>query len=82
LKIPELWVLDIPRRKLTFYDLAIRGQNKGTYKPILQSRAFPALTPVDVLERLDDSEDDANTFQENCREWARRVLVPRIRPEG
>jgi Uma2 family endonuclease len=82
LKIPELWVLDIPRRKLTFYQLAMRGQHKGTYKSIPQSRAFPALTPDDVLERLDDPEDDAMTFHENCREWARRVLVPRIRLEG
>ncbi len=81
LKIPELWVLDIPRHKLTFYQLATRGQNKGAYKPMTQSRAFPVLTPADVLERLDDLEDDAMTFHENCREWARRVLVPRARPE-
>jgi Uma2 family endonuclease len=81
LKIPELWVLDIPRRKLTFSHLAMRGQHKGTYKPIPQSRAFPTLTPADVLDRLDDPEDDAMTFHENCREWARRVLVPRVRPE-
>ncbi len=81
LKIPELWVLDVARHKLTFYQLATRGQNKGAYKPIPHSRAFSVVTPADILERLDDPEIDAVTFHENCREWARRVLVPRARPE-
>ena len=80
LKIPELWVLDIPRRRLTFYHLATRGQQKGSYRPQARSRAFPFLAPAEVLERLDDPEDDAAAFQENCREWARRVLLPRVQP--
>ena len=29
LKIPELWVLDIPRHRLTFYHLAVAGQTEG-----------------------------------------------------
>ncbi len=82
LKIPELWVLDIPRHKLTFYCLATRGKHEGTYRPAFRSRAFPVLTSADVLERLEDPEADDITFDENCREWARRVLVPRARPNN
>jgi Uma2 family endonuclease len=82
LKIPELWVLDVPRRKLTFYQLATRGKYQGTYRPSPRSRAFPVLTSADVLERLEDPEADDITFDENCREWARRVLIPRNQPEN
>ena len=82
LKIPEMWVLDIPKHRLTFYHLTTRGKNAGAYRPGPRSRAFPVLTPADVLERLDDPEEDATAFHENCREWAGRVLVPRVRADG
>ena len=79
LKIPEMWVLDIPRHRLTFYHLVVRGKQKGTYRPQPRSRAFPVLTSAEVLERLDDPETADRAFHENCRAWARRVLVPRLR---
>jgi Uma2 family endonuclease len=81
LKIPEMWVLDLPRHRLTFYHLAIRGKQKGTYRPEPRSRAFPVLRPAEVLERLDDPETDGTAFHENCRAWAKQVLVPRLRAE-
>jgi Uma2 family endonuclease len=79
LKIPEMWVLDLPRHKLTFHHLAVRGKSKGTYRPDPRSRAFPELTSAEVLERLDDPEIGNVAFHENCRAWARQVLVPRRR---
>ena len=79
LGIPELWALDIPRRRPGFHHLSTRGKHKGTYRPRPRSRAFPFLTPTDVLERLDDPEDEAAAFHQNCRDWAARVLVPRVR---
>jgi hypothetical protein len=82
LKIPEMWVLDIPRHRLTFYHLTLRGKQKATYWPKPQSRALSVLTPAGVLERLDDPETDDSTFHENCRAWARQVLVPRHRAEN
>ena len=81
LEIPELWVLDIPRHRLTFHHLVMRGKHKGTYRPRSRSRAFPVLTSADVLERLDDPETDDIAFHENSRAWARRILVPRLRAE-
>jgi Uma2 family endonuclease len=78
LKIPEMWVLDLRRQRLTFYHLTLRGKSKGTYRPASQSRAFPVLTSAEVLERLDDPETDDGAFHENCRTWARRALVPRL----
>jgi len=77
LNIPELWVLDLPRHRLMFHHLAASGKLKGTYRPRARSRAFPFLTSAEVLERLDDPEADDVAFHENCRAWARRVLVPR-----
>jgi Putative restriction endonuclease len=82
LKIPELWVLDIPRHHLTFYHLMTRGKHKGTYRPAPRSRAFPILTTADVLERLDDPETDDIRFEENCRAWARQILLPRLGAEN
>jgi Uma2 family endonuclease len=79
LKIPEMWVLDVPRHRLTFYHLTVRGKQKGTYRPVPRSRAIPVLLSAEVLERLDDPEADDTAFHENCRAWARRVLVPRRR---
>jgi Uma2 family endonuclease len=79
LKIPEMWVLDVPRHRLTFYHLTVRGKQKGTYRPAPRSRAIPVLPSAEILERLDDRETDDTAFHENCRAWARRVLVPRRR---
>ena len=79
LGIPEMWVLDLPRHRLTFLRLARQGQHKGTYQPTPRSRAFPFLFLIarEVLERLDDPETDDTAFHENCRAWAKSVLVPR-----
>jgi Uma2 family endonuclease len=82
LKIPELWVLDIPRHRLTFYHLTVRGKHKGTYRPEPRSRAFPVLTSAEVLEQLDDPETEDVAFFRNCLAWVERVLVPRARGEG
>jgi Uma2 family endonuclease len=77
LKIPEMWVLNIPKHRLTFYHLLAKGKHKCTYRPQPRSRAFPLLSSAEVLERLNDPETDDIAFHENCRAWARRVLVPR-----
>ena len=77
LKIPEVWVLDILRHRLSFFHLATRGKNQGTYQAKTTSLAFPFLRPDELLERLDDPAANVTVFHENCREWARRVLVPR-----
>jgi Uma2 family endonuclease len=81
LKIPEMWVLDVQRHRLTFYHLAVRGKSKGTYRPEPRSRAFPVLTSAEVLERLDDPETDDGAFHETCRAWARREIAPRLREQ-
>ena len=82
LGIPEMWVLDVPRHRLTFHRLVQRGKHKGTYQPQAQSRAFPLLSSSEVLERLDDPEKDDAAFHENCRNWAADVLVPRRMGRG
>ncbi len=82
LGIPELWVLDVPRHRLTFHHLTTRGKNKGTSRARPTSRAFPFLRPDELLERLDDPEPDDTAFHEDCRAWARRVLVPRTLAPG
>jgi hypothetical protein len=41
-----------------------------------QSWAFPVLTSTEVLGRLDDPLADDTPFHQNCRDRARRFLVP------
>ena len=79
LGIPELWVLDVLKGDLTFYHLATRGKDKGSYVARPRSRAFPFLTTADVLGRLDDPAGDDLAFLENGRAWAAEVLAPRVR---
>ena len=80
LGIPELWVFDVPRLRLTFYHLSRRGKHKGSYVPKPTSQAFPFLLASDVLEQLEDPAQGALGFHRSCRKWARRVLAPR-RPD-
>jgi Uma2 family endonuclease len=63
LKIPEICVLDVPRHRLTFHHLVVRGPQKATFRPEPRSRAFPVLAASEVLERLDDPETDDDAFQ-------------------
>ena len=80
--IPEIWVMDVTRRQLTFHHLKKRGKHKGSYQPHARSRAFPFLDSAEVLERLDDPTTGDAAFHLNCRAWAKKVLVPRRRAEG
>jgi Uma2 family endonuclease len=79
LKIPELWVLDLNHARLTFFALARQGKHKGTYRPTARSRALPMLTADAVRARLCDEQADVTAFHEDCRRWAREVLLPRFR---
>ncbi|MFO0953000.1 MAG: Uma2 family endonuclease [Isosphaeraceae bacterium] len=78
LGIPELWVLDVPGRRLTFYVLATRGKFKGSYRAGPRSRAFPFLTSAEVRELLWLPTVSDTAFLRACHDWARRVLPPRL----
>ena len=41
---------------------------------------YAGLRSGELLEWLEDREPDNTAFHENCRAWARRVLVPRALP--
>ena len=82
LKIPEMWVLDLPKHQLTFNHLAARGKAKATYRPAPRSKAFPMLSSAEVLERLDDPTEDATEFLRNCQAWVANVVAPRHREGG
>lgn len=77
LGIPELWVFEVNHGRLTFHHRTGRGKARAAYRAEPRSRAFPLLIPADVLERLADPVEDDFAFLENCRAWARQVLVRR-----
>jgi Putative restriction endonuclease len=79
LRVPEVWVWDVPRGRLEFHLLVSRGKNKGRYIPSSRSKALPMLDANDVLALLGDPTTDAGQFDRNCRAWAEQVLVPRRR---
>lgn len=82
LGIPEVWVLDLVRQRLTFYWLVARGPKRGTYRASRVSRAFPFLTAPEFMDRLNDSAPDSASFDRNCRSWAREVLARRRDAQG
>lgn len=81
LKIPEIWVLDLPRDRLTFHHLVTKGKSKGEYRTAPRSKAFPFLSSQEV-QQLNDPTTGDTAFLQNCRAWARRVLVPRWGPRN
>ena len=80
LGIPELWVYDVPHRRL--YHLTTRGKHRGTYQSKRASRAFPFLIASEVLQRLEDPDRSGIGFFRNSREWTQNVLKPRYLHSG
>ena len=82
LKIPELWVFNVPRHRPGVPSPGGEGQASGHLPAESRSRAFPFLTSAEVLERLDDPEPSDRAFEASCRAWARDVLLPEVPPRG
>ena len=76
LGVPEVWRHDARRGALTFWSL----RPDGTYEAIVQSLAFPFLTPVDVLEQLRRAGADQSSTRwfRQLTEWVRDVIAPRL----
>lgn len=68
LRVPEVWRLD--GDWLTFHVLA----DDGTYKQARESRAFPGITPADLLPFLKEARTagDEVPLMKRFRDWARR----------
>src|SRR5207248_6309898 len=70
LGVPEVWVWDVPRDRLTFRHLVGRGKNKGKYLPSPRSRALPFLQVSEVAGLIREATADFGAFNERCRAWA------------
>jgi Uma2 family endonuclease len=71
LGVPEVWRLD--DQVLTFYTLGTNGR----YASVPASRAFPVLTPADLLGFLNQARqaDDENAVEMQFRTWIRQRLA-------
>lgn len=71
LRIPEVWQLE--RKVLTFHVLGARGK----YAPAKQSRAFPLITPEDLMPflRLARQAGDLNPVIRKFRRWVRQRIA-------
>ena len=79
LKVPEVWVYEIPEERLQFLQL----DGHGSYVPQPRSRSFPFLEPEDVLGQLRSAVQGEPYFRwkRRLRDWVRGTLAPR-RTEG
>lgn len=82
LRVPEVWVYHIPRKRLVFYRLVTRGKDKGKYVPLLKSRMLGGLKPEEALALLNEGPRNMVAFGAHCRDFARRVLLPRRQAGG
>jgi Uma2 family endonuclease len=74
--VPEVWRFDAEAWSLSFW----LRQDDGTYLQAPASRAFPALTPADVVEQLQHAERlGTRPWHDQLATWARQVVAPRGR---
>src|SRR4051812_48732706 len=77
LGVPEVWIYWARKGTLEFLHLDAEGR----YSPQPVSRAFPSLTPGDVLPWIESSgEEPDNRWTRRLRTWVREVLTPRREP--
>ena len=75
LRVPEVWLYDVPTANLQFLQLG----TAGVFEPRPRSRALPFLSPGEVLDQIrgiSPVEDDQR-WRQRLRAWARDVLGPR-----
>ncbi len=73
LRIPELWILNVPRKRLTFY----HPSPDGTYASHPRSLALPDLLADEVLEQILIPHPDDIAFHRAIVRWTRQTLLPR-----
>src|SRR5205823_4749517 len=74
LGVPEVWVYRVRRRSLESLDLDVQGQ----YQAAKASRAFPFLTPADVLPWIAPTAGEPDrVWRSRLRDWVRDELAPR-----
>lgn len=74
LRVPEVWVYRVRRHTLEFLHL----DDQGRYTACPTSRAFPFLTPADVLPWIEStSKESDRVWRGRLRAWVRDVLGPR-----
>jgi Uma2 family endonuclease len=73
LGVPEMWVFDVNKGRMTFYRLGRRGG----YVARQRSLAFPFLLPADLPPWLEDSDASDTAEFARMQQWARDVLGPR-----
>jgi Uma2 family endonuclease len=74
LGVPEVWVYRVRRRSLEFLHLDAQGQ----YQAAKASRAFPFLTPADVLPWIAPTAGESDrAWRSRLRDWVRDELAPR-----
>jgi Uma2 family endonuclease len=72
--VPEVWVYWVRRKLLQFLHLDDQGQ----YQARPSSRAFPFLTPTDILPWvLETTSELDNLWETRLRAWVREELAPR-----
>ncbi len=77
LGVPEVWVYWVRRKAMEFLLLDAQGQ----YQPSPSSRAFPFLTPADVLPWVVATPRESDMVWRNrLRAWVRDELAPRRNP--
>src|SRR5262249_31118662 len=78
--VPEVWIYDVPERRLVFMRWKRTGRRGGSYSPSDTSLTFPFLTVDDAARWLTDDDPDDGSFDRKLRKWVKAELRPRFRP--
>ena len=79
LRVPEVWVYEVRKRRLVFKGLTEEAGQPACYRDLEHSRVLPFLTPAEVAPWGEETLESSNGFKRRVRQWVETEILPRHR---